>query len=176
MPSSDRSPPSKASFPFPKARSYISIDDPDQGLELGHIRMDPRSSPTQEEHRLSAIPVVALIKYIYTIVTTELACLYSCHPTTAETEKFNTRAGPALRSMMASCPPSTSGRECLEHATRLLPGSGRLTGAGQRLLPARHQKRSSRRGGVQAALTMAEEMVSETKSSERRQIQQMLNR
>ena len=173
MPSSDRSPPSKASFPFPKARSYIRFDDP-VGFTTRAYKgwIHDRS----QHKRSTDFPVVALIKYIHTIVTTELACSHSCHPATAETEKLNTRAGPALRSMMTSCPPSASGRECLEHATRLLPGSGRLTGAGQRLFPARHQKRSSRRGGVQAALTMAEEMVSETKSSERRQIQQMLNR
>ncbi len=89
---------------------------------------------------------------------------------------FNARAGRALCSMVTSCHPSTSGRECLEYATRLLPGSGRLSGGAQRHIPARHQKASSKRGGVQAAVTMAEEMVSETKSSERRQIQQMLNR
>ncbi len=80
---------------------------------------------------------------------------------------------------MASCPPSTSGRECIEqcHQLRVLPsGSGRWGVAGQRLLPARQQRRSNKKAGVQAALTMAEEMVSETKSSERRQIQQMLNR
>ena len=80
---------------------------------------------------------------------------------------------------MASCPPSTSGRECIEqcHQLRVLPsGSGRWGVAGQRLLPARQQRRSNKKAGVQAALTMAEEMVSETKSSDRRQIQQMLNR
>lgn len=80
---------------------------------------------------------------------------------------------------MANCPPSTSGRQLAEHGhqhAHLLSGSGRLAAAGQRLIPARQQRRSSKAGVVQAALTMAEEMVSETKSAERRQIQQMLNR
>ena len=85
---------------------------------------------------------------------------------------------------MAGCPATTSGRlhaDCSWQGRGLLPSSRLISGPALRRLqaaapvPDRNCRR--RRGcATCSAATMAEEMVAEPRSAERRQIQQMLNR
>ncbi len=86
---------------------------------------------------------------------------------------------------MAGCPATTSGRhhvDCSWQGRGVLPSSRLISGPAHRRLqaaaPVADRECRRRRGACTtcAAATMAEEMVAEPRSAERRQIQQMLNR